>query len=131
MFIKYSELEEKAKNSLDLSLIVDEKIISAKIAISTEEKEKGLAGIEDLPQLQGMLFCYEKPTIANFWMKGVIMPRLGILFLNNKGEVVGKETMTSENPTLICSSQKPINYALELNPEIIEDIRLGDMVKRF
>ncbi len=111
--IKFSKLREKARKSLGLSLIVDEQIISVRLAISFEEKEKGLAGVEELSQYQGMLFCYERPVIGNFWMKGVKLQKLGILFLDNKGKVIEKEIMTNKNPTLVYSSKKPIRYALE------------------
>lgn len=129
--IKYSELREKAKRSFELSLIVNEKVVSVKLAISFAEKEKGLAGVEKLSQNQGMLFCYENPEIVNFWMKGVNLPKLGILFLDAKGKVMGKEIMTNENPTLSCSSKEPIYYALELNPEIVEKVKIGSMIKEF
>lgn len=129
--IKYSDLKEKARKSLELPLIVGEQIISVKLAISFEEKAKGLSGVEKLSRNQGMLFCYKKPEIANFWMKGIKLSKLGILFLDIKGKVVAKEIMTSENPTLFYSSKVPIDYALELNSEIVEKVKIGDTVEKF
>lgn len=129
--IKYSDLKEKARKSLELPLIVGDQIISAKLAISFEEQAKGLSGVEKLFRNQGMLFCYKKPEIVNFWMKGIKLSKLGILFLDIKGKVVAKEIMTSENPAFLYSSKVPIDYVLELNSEIVEKVKIGDMVEKF
>lgn len=131
--IKYSEIKEKvmAGKSFELALIVDEKIITTKVAISPREKEKGLSGVEKLSQNEGMLFCYERPTIVSFWMREIKFSKLGILFLDAEGRVMGKEVMTSETPTLTYSSKEPICYALELSPEIVEKIEVGSIVQRF
>ncbi|HPE62128.1 MAG: DUF192 domain-containing protein [Thiothrix sp.] len=54
---------------------------------SPQEREAGLAGVEELPPGSGALFVFEAPHPARFWMQGMHFS-LDILFFDEQGQVV-------------------------------------------
>ena len=50
-------------------------------ARTEEQRKKGLQGVEELPENEGMLFYFDPPEEVSMWMKGVDIP-LDIIFFN-------------------------------------------------
>lgn len=49
-------------------------------ARTEEEKEKGLQGVTELPEDEGMLFYFDPPEDVSMWMKDTLIP-LDIVFI--------------------------------------------------
>ncbi|MEC7765260.1 MAG: DUF192 domain-containing protein [Pseudomonadota bacterium] len=59
---------------------------SVDIADDDAERAQGLMFVESLPSGQGMLFIYESPRPASFWMKNTLIP-LDMIFVGADGVV--------------------------------------------
>ena len=63
------------------------KLYKVKEAKTEEEKRKGLQGVSELPEDEGMLFYFNPPEDVSMWMKDTLIP-LDIVFINDDEEVV-------------------------------------------
>ena len=92
-----------------------------KIAESEADKIKGLQGVKQLPENEGMLFIYDEPQTVGFWMKDTEIP-LDIIFINDDCEVLSiyKGQPNNEN----IAEEDNVKYVLELNQN--SGVKIGD-----
>jgi uncharacterized membrane protein (UPF0127 family) len=70
---------------------------NVEVADDAEEQQKGLMFREKMSASAGMLFVYERPHTARFWMKNTLIP-LDMIFLDKNGRV-----------TRIAENAKPLD----------------------
>ena len=102
-----------------LTVKVADKTYTVSVARTEEEKEKGLMGVETLPENEGMLFDYtdDPQTEISFWMKDTLIP-LDIVFINNQGVVAAiaqGEPLSEEQLACVADEGELIFYVLEVN----------------
>lgn len=92
------------------------KAVTAELAITPREREKGLMYRESLAPDQGMLFVFEEEDLYSFWMKNTLIP-LDIIWLNSHRQIVHIEKNVPPCPGDPCPSytpRYPALYVLEL-----------------
>lgn len=104
-----------------INIKIGDKEYKVKEATSTEEKAKGLQGIEELPEDEGMLFYFDPPEDVQFWMKDVDIP-LDIIFIDDDEEVVKVQEGIPNDETFIEAPN--VAYVLEVNAN--SGIQVGD-----
>ncbi len=94
-------------------IYVDDHQILVELAITSEQRQKGLMFRTSLPENEGMLFVFPEEAIQNFWMKNTPIP-LDVAFFDEEGYLIEYQSMEPNSETIHQSSE-PAKYALEMN----------------
>lgn len=81
-------------------------------ARTEEERIKGLQGVTEMKDDEGMLFVFDEPDTINFWMKGTLIP-LDIIFINEDMEVISVYQGEPENENI--AEEDDVRFVLEVN----------------
>jgi len=85
--------------------------VTAELAVSPAEREKGLMFRQDLKPDQGMLCLFEEEDEYSFWMKNTLIP-LDIIWLNAHRQIVHLEENVPPCLAEPCPSYGPDKKAL-------------------
>ncbi len=101
------------------------------IAETPSARQRGLMGVEDLPEGEGMVFLFDDPTDGAFWMKDTLIP-LSIAFWDGDGRIVAvldMEPCRSE-PCPLYSPGADYMGAVEVNLGALAEagVAVGDPV---
>jgi len=97
--------------------------ITVEIADTYSKRKKGLMFRDSLGLNSGMLFVYDKPGKAGFWMKNTLIS-LDIAFADKRGEVVRVVPNTEPLSLDLIYGGKDIQYVLEINAGLSEEMNL-------
>lgn len=100
---------------------IGDKVYKVQEARTKEEQEKGLQGIEELPNDEGMLFYFDPPQEVSMWMKDTSIP-LDIVFIDDDMEVISVSKGEPNTEDLI--TEQDVAYVLEVNQN--SGIQKGD-----
>lgn len=94
-------------------------VIDCEVADSEFERTKGLMGRTSLGERDGMLFVYDSPKVATFWMKDTYLD-LDIIFISEYLRVMRISEADSgegksDSELDIHSSEDPCLYVVEVN----------------
>lgn len=95
-----------------ITIEISNKVYKVREAHTEEEKEKGLQGIKELPEDEGMLFYFNPPQEVAMWMKDTLIP-LDIIFIDEDMEVISVTKGEPNNEELII--EEDVAYVLEVN----------------
>ena len=100
------------------------------LAISEEERVKGLQNRDGMPEMHGMLFIFSQERKYNFWMKDTKFPLDMIWLDSNRNVVFLQENVPPclSNPCPTYPPSAAAMYVLELNAGLVRKlgIHLGD-----
>lgn len=116
----------------ECDVCIGEACWTAEIARRPKELERGLQFREELPEDRGMLFIFEQPHKAQFWMKDTLIP-LDIIWIDQGSQIVHIEKNVQPCQSVVCPSYGPpteAEYVLEIPAGLTEkmEIKLGDIV---
>ena len=86
----------------------------AEVADNPQTSANGLMFRNSLPDDHGMLFVFEKPKKASFWMKNTKIP-LSIAYIDSAGRILQIESMKPLDETPVASTSNEVAFALEVN----------------
>ena len=107
-----------------IKIKLGEKEYNVQEAKSMEEMQKGLQGVKELPQDEGMIFYFDQPQRVEMWMRDTLIP-LDIIFINEDQEVIAVEQGQPEDDTLL--SQEDTMYVVEVN--VNSGVQKGDSLE--
>ena len=100
------------------------------VADDPEERARGLMFVEEMGRFEGMLFVYEGPRRATFWMRNTLIP-LDMLFAAPDGTItfIHPEAVPLDETTIVGSDG--VQYVLEINGGLAArlGIEAGDVLQ--
>ena len=100
------------------------------IADTGPERSQGLMNVPDMPLMTGMLFVYDGPHRASFWMRNTLIP-LDMLFAGPDGTILSiHENARPQDETSIPGGDG-IQFVLEINGGLAArlGIAVGDVLQ--
>ena len=90
------------------------------IADDPAERSQGLMFREEMPRGAGMLFVYDRPQRASFWMKNTLIP-LDLLFVNRRGKITHIHADAIPGDLTPIEGGRRVLAVLEINGGLAED----------
>ena len=84
------------------------------VADDAAERAQGLMNVPKLASGAGMLFIYDEPQRAGFWMKNTLIP-LDMIFADAKGRVTRVHENAKPLDTTLIDGGPDVSFTLEIN----------------
>ena len=98
---------------------------TVEVADDRDERAQGLMHRESMPSSAGMLFVYEQPRTARFWMKNTLIP-LDIIFADKTGTVRRVHHNAVPLSEKLIPGGSGIQYVLEINGGMAEALNISE-----
>lgn len=95
-----------------MKIEIGDKEYNVTCARTEEERIKGLQGVTELKDDEGMLFFFEEPDTIGMWMKDTKVP-LDIIFISEDMEVISVYQGEPENENI--AEEDNVKFVLEVN----------------
>jgi len=97
---------------------------SIEIADDPDEQARGLMFRPALSTDAGMLFIFDQPRQANFWMRNTMIP-LDMIFIDDTGKVDSIAERTDTYSEQVSSSKGDVRAVLEINGGLSRQLGIG------
>lgn len=104
-----------------MKIEIGDKEYNVTCAKTEEERIKGLQGVTELKEDEGMLFFFDEPQTVIFWMKDTLIP-LDIIFIDEDMEVIS--IYKGKPESTIMAEEDNVKFVLEVNQN--SGIKEGD-----
>ena len=94
------------------------------IADDPDEQSRGLMFRPALPADAGMLFIFEPPRPANFWMRNTMIA-LDMIFIDDTGRIESIAERADPYSERVSSSQGDVRAVLEINGGLARALGIG------
>ncbi len=96
------------------TIMVAEAAPKLQLALTDNERSKGLMYRDRLAENHGMLFLFEKPGKRSFWMRNTSIP-LDLAYFNAEGVLLEIHPLYPYNENPVLSHSNEVLIAVELN----------------
>lgn len=90
-------------------------IMTVELAVTREEKNRGMMYRESWGKIGAMLFVFDRPGEACFWMKDTPL-KMGMWFLDSEGRILERHDPEPLSTDLVTSRATNVAYVLEIDP---------------
>lgn len=100
----------------EANIKINNHLFTVELAVSADERSRGLMHRKSLEPNSGMLFIYPEPRIISFWMKQTLIP-LDLLYFDKDGQLIESHHNIQPCKLSNCktyTNKKPAQFALEL-----------------
>ncbi len=137
IFLQKSDILVPTATPAPISTVtIDSQVINVELAISSDQKAKGLSGRKSLDAGGGMLFIFTNENKAqSFWMKDMLIP-LDLIWIQG-GKIIridknvpAPATSTLDSKLKIYSAGVPVDFVLEVNSGFSDTngVKVGDTI---
>lgn len=88
--------------------------MTAELAITPEQKQRGMMFRTNMAEMEGMLFVFPKAHRASFWMKNTVLP-LSAAYIDPEGVIAEIRELKRLDETGVTAGSDNIQYVLETN----------------
>ncbi len=111
-------------DKIEILAVPGSRTFSIEIADDPDEQARGLMFRPALPADAGMLFVYDRPRPANFWMRNTMIP-LDMIFIDDTGRIESIAERTDPYSERVSSSQGDVRAVLEINGGLSRALGIG------
>ena len=124
--LAFGSAEAGACTPTEISFRTDagETSFAIEIADDPDEQSRGLMFRRELAAEAGMLFVYDPPQPAAFWMKNTFLP-LDMIFIDDSGRVESVAADTVPFSLEVLRSEGEIRAVLEVNAGLAAKLGIG------
>jgi uncharacterized protein len=101
------------KGMLEIATKSGVRTFNVEVAVSEDEREKGLMFRTDVPDGYGMLFDFKHDQMVSMWMKNTLVS-LDMIFIRRDGTIAHIAENTEIKSERIISSGEPVRAVLEV-----------------
>jgi hypothetical protein len=101
------------KGTLEIATKDGVRVFKVDVAVTDEEREKGLMFRKDVPDGYGMLFDFKQDEEVTMWMKNTLVS-LDMIFIRNDGTIARIAENTKIESERIIPSGGPVRAVLEV-----------------
>jgi uncharacterized membrane protein (UPF0127 family) len=115
-FVVLARCQDTMRDRYIKVYFADGKSVTAELAVTDEERARGLMFREKILPDQGMLFVFDREETQSFWMKNTLV-YLDMLWLDSQRRVIHIERNVppcKEDPCPSYGPRVPARYVLEL-----------------
>jgi len=98
---------------------------TVEIADDNAERSQGLMHVESMGTLEGMLFVYDAPRRASFWMRNTLIP-LDMIFAGVDGTILGVHENAIPMDETNIDGGPDVMYVLEINGGLAARLGIGE-----
>ncbi|MEN9409333.1 MAG: hypothetical protein RL216_1307 [Pseudomonadota bacterium] len=117
--------QDCAPDRLDIRGAGGQQRFSVEVADDGAERAQGLMFRESMPSSAGMLFVYEAPQRAAFWMKNTLIP-LDMIFADETGRVRKVHSNAIPGDTTPIEGGEGIRFVLEINGGLAQRMGIAE-----
>ena len=101
--------------TLFITVVFLTQVLRFELAVTPDEKERGMMYRQNWGNIDGMIFIHENPGNVYYWMKNTPLP-MAMAFMDEEMNLKELYFPIPNSTTIVASSNTNILYVMELKP---------------